>query len=269
MIFTAMASEQILVVDDEPLMRDFLYEAFRRKGYRVNVAPDGLEALQMLEKANYDMVLTDVKMPRLSGLEVLEKVKEMSPETKVVMITAYGTIENAVESMKLGAFDYITKPFSVDEIELVVKRAIDYQKLVDENRRLRSELGERYSFSNIVGKSRKMQSIFSLVKTVARSRSTVLISGESGTGKELIARAIHYNSPRKNRPFVKVNCAAVPSELMESELFGHEKGAFTGAVKRRTGRFEQADGGTLLLDEISEMTPAPVSYTHLTLPTKA
>jgi len=256
MIFTAMASEQILVVDDEPLMRDFLYEAFRRKGYRVNVAPDGLEALQMLEKANYDMVLTDVKMPRLSGLEVLEKVKEMSPETKVVMITAYGTIENAVESMKLGAFDYITKPFSVDEIELVVKRAIDYQKLVDENRRLRSELGERYSFSNIVGKSRKMQSIFSLVKTVARSRSTVLISGESGTGKELIARAIHYNSPRKNRPFVKVNCAAVPSELMESELFGHEKGAFTGAIKRRTGRFEQADGGTLLLDEISEMTPA-------------
>ncbi|HID95275.1 MAG TPA: sigma-54-dependent Fis family transcriptional regulator [Candidatus Latescibacteria bacterium] len=251
-----MSERRVLVIDDESLMREFLHETLSREGYRVDLAGDGQRALEMLQATDYNLVITDVKMPGVSGLDILKSIKENSLNTKVVMITAYGTIEDAVESMKLGAFDYITKPFSADEIEIVVKKALEYQRLVLENRQLRLELEQRYRLGNIIGKSRKMQELFELVGVIARSRSTVLITGESGTGKELIARAIHYNSPRKTGPFIKVNCAALPESLMESELFGHEKGAFTGAIKQKPGRFERADKGTLLLDEISEMSPS-------------
>jgi len=194
-------------------------------------------------------------MPSMSGMELLKATKEYIPDAKVVMMTAYGTVENAVEAMKLGAFDYVMKPFSADEIELVLKRAFEHKRLILENRLLRSELAGKYRFENIVGKSSQMQDIFELVEVVADSKATVLITGESGTGKELIAKAIHYNSSRKDGPFIKINCAAFPDGLVESELFGHEKGAFTGAIRKSRGRFELADGGTLLLDEVSEISP--------------
>jgi len=246
---------RILVVDDESLMREFLAESLLAQEYEVDAAENGVRALEYLANETYDVVLTDLKMPKVTGMDVLKKAVEKHPDCKVIVMTAYGTVENAVEAMKIGAFDYVTKPFSVDEILINVKRAIDFKSLESENKRLHSELEDRYGQGSIVGETSLMQTIFEMIETIGQSRSTVLVTGESGTGKELIARAVHYSSPRKNGPFVKINCAALPSELMESELFGHDKGAFTGAIRKYRGRFERANGGTLLLDEISEMSP--------------
>lgn len=246
---------KILVVDDESLMREFLSESLAAQKYDVDAAENGARALDFLSSEVYDLILTDLKMPKITGMDVLKKAREKMPDCKVVIMTAYGTVENAVEAMKIGAFDYIAKPFSLDEILLLVKRALEFKSLEVENRRLHSELENRYGYRSIVGDSLQMKQVFDVIETVSQSRSTVLITGDSGTGKELVARAIHYSSPRKNAPFIKLNCAALPADLMESELFGHDKGAFTGAIKRYYGRFERADGGTLLLDEISEMSP--------------
>ncbi|MCE5249589.1 sigma-54 dependent transcriptional regulator [bacterium] len=246
---------RILVVDDESLMREFITESLISHGYEVDDAGDGSRALEFMGNETYDIILTDFKMPKVTGMDVLRRAREKMPDAKVIIMTAYGTVENAVEAMKLGAFDYITKPFSVDEILILVKRALEFTRLQKDNVRLQGELEEVYGSRNIIGKSTSMKKIFEVIDTVSTSRSTVLITGESGTGKELVARAVHYSSPRQRGPFVKLNCAALPSELMESELFGHEKGAFTGAVKKYHGRFERANGGTLLLDEISEMSP--------------
>ena len=245
---------RILVVDDESLMREFITESLQSSGHEVDSAENGTSALELLKNESYDVVLSDYKMPKVSGIDLLRQVAGKYPDTKVIIMTAYGTIENAVEAMKIGAFDYITKPFSVDEILHVVKRALEFSQLELENRIMHSELEEKYGYRNIVGESPVMTKVFDLIGAVSQSRSTVLVTGTSGTGKELVARAIHYLSPRKDKPFIKINCAALPAELMESELFGHEKGAFTGAIKRYRGRFERADGGTLLLDEISEMS---------------
>jgi len=245
---------KILVVDDESLMREFIAESLTSHGYEVDSARNGVKALELMNSETYDLILTDYKMPKVSGMDVLRKAVEKMPDCKVVIMTAYGTIENAVEAMKLGAFDYITKPFSVEEILLLVKRALEFKNLQIENRMMQSELEEKYGYRNIIGESPAMKKVFDMIQTISQSRSTVLITGKSGTGKELAARAIHYLSPRKNNPFININCAALPSELMESELFGHEKGAFTGAIKRYHGRFERANGGTIFLDEISEMS---------------
>jgi DNA-binding NtrC family response regulator len=249
-----MLEKKVLVVDDDSLMKDFLKEALRRSDYSVDVASTGEEALEKIKDKEYDIILSDIRMPQMSGMELLKVTKEYLPDAKVVMMTAYGTVENAVEAMKLGAFDYVMKPFSADEIELVLKRAFEHKRLILENKLLRSELAGKYRFENIVGKSPQMQKIFELVDVVADTKATVLITGESGTGKELIAKAIHYNSSRKDGPFIKINCAALPEGLVESELFGHERGAFTGAIRKSRGRFELADGGTLLLDEVSEIS---------------
>jgi len=266
-----MEFKRILVVDDEPLMRDFLVETLQRKKYLVEAVGNGSQAIEKVKVEYYDLLITDIRMPEVSGMEVLEEVKKINPETEIIMITAFGTIENAVGAMKLGAYDYITKPFSADEIEIVVDRAMERQRLRDENRILRSDntqlrnlLKEKYTFSSIVGVSEVMRKVYDAIEMIAPAKATIMIYGESGTGKELVARAIHYNSDRQNKPFIKVSCAALPETLMESELFGHEKGAFTGAIRTTKGRFELAHTGTLLLDEI-----AAVSYTHLTLPTKA
>lgn len=244
---------KILVVDDDNLIKDFLKESLSRLNHQVDLASSGDEALDKIKRTEYDIILSDIRMPKMSGMELLKATRKFSPYAKIMLMTAYGTIENAVEAMKLGAFDYIQKPFSVDDIEIKIRKALDYKKLEWENRLLKSEISGKYKFENIVGKSPQMKKIFELVEVVANSRSSVLLTGESGTGKELIAKAIHYNSPRKDGPFVKINCAALPEGLMESELFGHEKGAFTGAIRLTHGRFELADEGTLLLDEISEI----------------
>ena len=251
-----MAEAKILVVDDDSLMKEFLSETLSRSNFSVETASTGDEALKKIKEKEYDVILSDIRMPQMSGLELLKATKEFSPAAKVMLMTAYGTIENAVEAMKLGAFDYITKPFSADDIEVKIMRALEYKRLEWENRLLRQEVARKYQFENIVGKSPQMKKVFDLVEAVADSRSSVLITGETGTGKELVAKAIHYRSPRKDKPLVKVNCAALPEGLMESELFGHEKGAFTGAIRKSHGRFELADGGTLVLDEISEISPS-------------
>jgi two-component system response regulator AtoC len=241
----------ILLVDDDKLVNEFIGETLRRVRHNTTIAYSGEEARKILEQSAFDVVLTDIKMQKVSGMDILKYVKTNHPDAEVIMMTAYGTVQNAVEAMKLGAFDYLVKPFSPDEIELVVNRAGEYISLRSENRRLRAEVNEKYR--SLVGASRKMTNIVELIKNVAPSRSTVMISGESGTGKELIARAIHFNSDRADQPFIKLNCPALPEGLVESELFGHEKGAFTGATRQTRGRFELADGGTLLLDEISEI----------------
>lgn len=249
-----MTEKRILAVDDDPLLRDFLSEALNRSGCRVDSVSTGEEALEKIKEKDYDIILTDVRLPNMDGVEVLKRAKEFLPDAEVVMITAYGTVKNAVEAMKLGAFDYLLKPLSVDEIDLVIERALDHKRLVLENKLLRSEVKEKYGFENIIGRTPQMDKIFELVRTIADTKATVLITGESGTGKELIAKAIHYNSRRREGPFIRINCAALPEGLVESELFGHEKGSFTGAIRQSRGRFELADGGTLLLDEISEIS---------------
>ena len=249
-------AKRILVVDDEDMIRDLLSETLQRDDYIVDTASNGKDALEVLEQYKFDLLITDIRLPDLSGMKILERVNKKYPDMGTILITAYGSIKNAVKAMKQGAFDYITKPFSLDEMEVVIKKYFDYQNLVSENQYLRSQLNKKFSFENIVGTSAPMEKIFDQIKMVSRSRATVLIQGDSGTGKELVARAIHYNSERKSGPFITTNCAALPEGLVESELFGHEKGAFTGAIKTSKGRFEMADGGTLLLDEISEISLA-------------
>ena len=246
-------THEILVIDDDALVNEFFEEVLKRLGHSVTTVASGEQGLQLLREREFDIVLSDVKMPRMSGIDVLKLVKIESPETVVIMITAYGTVKDAVEAMKLGAFDYILKPILPDELEMIVAKALEHRQLILENRILRSEIRGRYQFENIVGADKKLLGLLETLSSAAKSRATILIRGESGTGKELIARAIHYNSPRANGPFVTLNCAALPEGLIESELFGHEKGAFTNAIKQSQGRFELSDGGTLLLDEISEM----------------
>jgi two-component system, NtrC family, response regulator PilR len=244
---------KILVVDDEISMREFLAILLEREGYLVDQAQNAETALTLLGANSYELVVSDVKMPGMGGLALLEKIKELSPETAVLMMTAYSTAEQAVIAMKHGAYDYIAKPFNVEEIKILVRNALEKRTLKQENFRLRQEVQERYSFSGLVGKNKKMRDVYSIIEKVAPSTANVLILGESGTGKELAAKAIHYNSPRRNKPFVAVNCGAIPETLMESELFGHKKGTFTGAIADRAGLFEQAEGGTLFLDEIGEL----------------
>ncbi len=253
-----MPDKRILVVDDDSYVRGATEEILIRKGYDVDTASDARSALERLEKVEYDLLLSDIKMPGMGGLELLEQVKSRWPDMHVILMTAYGTVEDAVEAMRKGAYDYIEKgsESTTSETEIVVERALRFQETVRENRRLRSELQDRYSLSGVsgmIGNSQGMEQVVDLIGTVADSRATVLVTGESGTGKELVARALHYNSCRGNGPFIRLNCAALPKDLMESELFGHEKGAFTGAIRQTRGRFEMADRGTLLLDEISEI----------------
>ncbi len=250
-----MERKKILIIDDDSLIRDFLEETLSRMDFELATAPNGKSGIEEFNNGNFDLVISDIRMPDINGMDVLKHVKAAKPDTSVVMMTAYGTIDNAVEAMKIGAFDYITKPFSADAIEIAVQKIFKFIKLEEENRHLRKEIDGIYGFDQIVGKSTRMKKIFEILESVAKSSATVFIQGPSGTGKELVARAIHFNSPRNGQSFIKTNCAALPEGIMESELFGHEKGAFTGAIKTRKGRFEAADGGTLLLDEVSEMSP--------------
>jgi len=248
-----MAEAKLLVVDDEKSMCDFLEIMLKKEGYEVTCTSSGEAALGLLEQNLYSMVLTDVKMPVVDGFQVLRKAKEVSPDTPVVMITAYGSPEGAVTAMKEGAYDYVTKPFRIEEVKLTIRKALERTALLQENIRLRQVVEERFKFWNLIGKSPKMQSVYELVEKVAQTRSNVLLTGESGTGKELVAKAIHYNSPRQAKPFVPINCGAIPENLLESELFGHIKGSFTGAVANKRGLLEIADGGTLFLDEVGEL----------------
>ena len=250
------ADTRILVVDDEPLLREFLEDAFRRKGYGVVLAASAADALRAIGADPPDVVLLDIRMKGRDGLDLLPDLRRRCPDTPVIMMTGHATVEAAIQAMRAGAFDFLTKPFSADTIELAVGRALAVGALRRENSDLRSRLSLQESLNVLIGRSRAMENLRASIRLVAPTRSTVLITGESGTGKELVARAIHEGSPRHQATFIKINCAAVPAGLLESELFGHERGAFTGATGRARGRFEQADGGTLLLDEISEMEPA-------------
>lgn len=250
-----MTIEKILIVDDEMIVRNFLAETLRRKHFDVTTAESGQKAIAALKDTAFDMVITDMKMPDLTGIDILRKVKELSPHTIVVVITGFGSIENAVEAMRFGAFNYLIKPFSPDTIEALIEKAQEHTSLVEENSYLRQQIssGGNRSPTKVIGESPAIKQILADVALVAKSNASVFIHGESGTGKEVIAQAIHQSSPRAGRPFIKVNCAAIPETLIESEFFGHEKGAFTGANARRLGRFELANGGTLLLDEITEI----------------
>jgi len=244
---------RILIVDDETSMREFLSILVEREGYSAVTADCAESALKLLSEQKFDLVISDVNMPGLDGIGLLERIKSGSPETVVMMITAFSTTEQAVEAMKHGAYNYISKPFKIDEIKLFIRNAIEKQQLALENAFLKGKSVRQYSFSGMIGKSKKMLDLFQLIEKVAPSNATVMISGESGTGKELASRAIHLNSDRRDKPFIAVNCGAIPETLMESEFFGHAKGAFTGAVGERPGLFEQASGGTLFLDEIGEV----------------
>lgn len=246
-------SARILIVDDETSMREFLSILLEREGYIPEIAENSESALKLLSERDYELVISDVNMPGLDGIGLLEKIKADSPDTAVIMITAFSTTEQAVEAMKHGAYNYISKPFKVDEIKLLIRNAIEKSLLIRENAKLRIQAESKNSFSGLIGKSRKMISLYEMIEKVSPSSVTVMISGESGTGKELAAKAIHFNSDRRNKPFIAVNCGAIPETLMESELFGHVKGSFTGAISDRPGLFEQANGGTLFLDEIGEV----------------
>ncbi|MEJ2067557.1 MAG: sigma-54 dependent transcriptional regulator, partial [Deltaproteobacteria bacterium] len=243
----------ILVVDDEPSMRTTLSILLKKEGYQVSQAGDGIEALKMLEGAQYDMVLTDLKMEGTNGMDLLRQVKAADPQTEVLIFTAYGTVTSAVEAMKLGAYDYIGKPFDEEELLLKVGRALERKALLREVQDLRAELKGKRGMEEILAASKEMKEVLTKVTQVAPTDAAVLIEGESGTGKELVARAIHLGSPRRDRPFIPINCSAFPETLLESELFGYEKGAFTGAEKVRKGLFEAAHQGTLFLDEIGDM----------------
>lgn len=244
---------RILVVDDEPGMREFLEIMLQKEGYDVETASDGSEAVDLIKDNEYDLAIVDIQMPVLNGIGVLKEIKSFGIETTVIMITAFASHETAIEAMKLGAYDYITKPFKIDEIKLTIKKAIDKRDLEKENVRLKQELGNKYGFSNIIGRSNSIKEVFELINRISKLKVNVLIIGESGTGKELVAKALHYNSQRNNGPFVPVNCGAIPENLLESELFGYKKGAFTGANFDKKGLFEEANGGTILLDEIGDM----------------
>lgn len=248
-----MQKEKILVADDEKSMREFLEIMLRKEGYRVTLASNGEEAVKWAEREIFDLALLDIRMPKLDGLSALKKIKTLSPETVVVVITAFASADTAIRAMKEGAYDYITKPFKVDEIKLIIRNALEKKNLEKENLILKQVVQERYHFGNIIGQSPKMLEVYNLLEKVAPTKTNILITGESGTGKELVAKAIHYNSPRRDKPFVTLNCGAIPESLIESELFGHMKGAFTDAISTKKGLFEVADEGTIFLDEISEL----------------
>ncbi len=247
---------RLLVIDDEPSILEFFQILLEKEGYQVDVFSDARSALKEISQRFYDLVITDLSMPDMDGLSVLEKVKEGSPETLVLMITAYATTESAIEAMKKGAYDYLLKPFKVDEIRLVIQNALEKRSLLQENQELKREVHRRKGFEHFVGQSKPMVRVFDLIERVAGGRSSVLIIGESGTGKELVAKAIHENSPRSEKPFVSINCGAIPENLIESELFGYVRGAFTGANANKMGLFEAAQQGTFFLDEVGELPPA-------------
>ena len=251
-----MALRNVLIVDDEDSMRHLLSVILTDHGYAVRAVSNGEDALKEIQARDYDVVLSDVRMPRMSGLELLAAVKRVQPELTFIVMSAYGTHEDAIEAMKAGAYDYVSKPFKPDEVVLVLRKAEERERLQRENRRLRTELAAGYRFENIVGTSEPVAEVLRQVRKVAPLKTTVLLVGESGTGKELVARAIHELSPRASFPFVAVNCGAIPAELIESELFGHVKGAFTDAVRNKKGLFAEADGGTLFLDEVGELPQA-------------
>jgi len=247
--------DKILVLDDERSLCELLKVVFQKEGYEVLTTPSAKKAIEIAQGDDIDVVVSDIKLPEMNGLEVLKRLRKIKPELPVLMITAYGTIKEAVEALKMGAYDYIIKPFDVEELKVIVAKALETKRLQDENVRLRKELKDKYSLESMIGKSKKMQEIYSLIEKIAPTETTVLIQGESGTGKEMAARAIHYLSLRREKPFVTINCGALPESLLESELFGHVKGAFTDAVTDKKGMFEVADKGTLFLDEVGEMSP--------------
>ncbi|MFB3887082.1 MAG: sigma-54-dependent transcriptional regulator [Thermodesulfobacteriota bacterium] len=250
-----MEKAKILIAEDEKSQRDLLEGFLKKEGFSVDAVANGREALRKLKEEVYDIALIDYKMPELDGLQTLREIRRLYPELPVIMMTAFGTVETAVASMKEGALDYLTKPIDLDEVLLIFQKVIERSHLIRENKELRQQLQDRYTFHHIIYGSPKMEEVMGLIARVAPSQATVLIRGESGTGKELIAHAIHHASPRSPKPLVKVSCAAIPETLLESELFGHEKGAFTGAAQKRIGRFEEADAGSIFLDEIGDLTP--------------
>ncbi|MEI6126145.1 MAG: sigma-54 dependent transcriptional regulator [Pseudomonadota bacterium] len=245
--------KKLLIIDDEENMRHFLNAMLSREGYEVFLAADGREGLAQLEQQDFDTILCDIRMPNMDGLEFLRQVSVKALPSTIITMSAYGTIDLAIETLKLGAYDYISKPFKPVEILLILKKAEERERLRKENSILRSEVEKKYSFNNLIGKSKQISGIFEIIKKVSGFKSSVLITGESGTGKELVAKALHYNSPRKDKTFLAINCGAIPEALLESELFGHKKGSFTGATQDRKGFFEEADEGTLFLDEIGDI----------------
>jgi two-component system response regulator PilR (NtrC family) len=248
-----MIKDKILVADDEQSMREFLDIMLKKEGYKVSLASNGEEVAKLVDNDLFDLVLLDIRMPKLDGISALKKIKSNAPETTVIMITAYASADTAIKAMKEGAYDYITKPFKVEEIKLIIKNALEKKNLQRENILLKQVVRDRFHFGNIIGQSPKMVALYDLLEKVSPTKTNILVTGESGTGKELVAKAIHYNSPRKEKPFVTLNCGAIPESLIESELFGHMKGAFTDAIATKKGLFEVADEGTIFLDEISEL----------------
>ena len=246
--------ERILVVDDEQSHRTMLKAVLTKEGYDISEADDGISAVKAVESESFDLILMDIRMTDMDGIEAMGQIKKMSPSIPVIMMTAYASIKAAVEALKSGAYDYLTKPLDIDELKILIKKALEHYRLQEENVFLKERLADRFDFSKIIGKSRRMKELFENLSLIAPSDATILIYGESGTGKELVANAIHQNSPRAQKPFIKVSCAALPETLLESELFGHERGAFTGALARKAGRFQLADGGTLFLDEVNVMS---------------
>ena len=251
-----MNRKQILVIDDEENMRHFLKSLLVKEGYEVSLAADGLEGLQLLEEQIFDIILCDIRMPHMDGLEFLKNLQGKNSAATIITMSAYGTIDLAIETMQLGAYDYISKPFKPPEIILTLKKAEERERLRRENLLLRQEVEKKYNFHNIIGKSPQIVSLCEMIKKIAQHKTPVLITGESGTGKELVAKAIHYNSPRSSRIMLAINCSAIPETLLESELFGYIKGAFTGAISNRKGLFEEAAEGSILLDEVGELSPA-------------
>jgi two-component system response regulator PilR (NtrC family) len=251
-----MDRAKILVVDDEESMCKFMEIMLKREGYSVFTSQSGPDALERVKNEDYDLVIADLMMPEMSGLELLSRAKSVNPDTDFIMMTAFASVDSAIEALKNGAFDYVTKPFKVDEIKIAVKKSLEQKKIALENTQLKQELQTRSDFDCFIGNSSEIVKMIKMAKKIARSDSTVLIEGESGTGKELIASAIHYHSPRSDGPFVTINCAALPENLLESELFGHVKGSFTGAVKDKEGLFKTAEGGTFFLDEVGMTSPA-------------
>jgi DNA-binding NtrC family response regulator len=244
---------KIVIVDDEPAMVDVIATLCREKGHQAFPFSSAAKAITSIPEIAPQIVITDIRMQKVGGFDVLRECRELNPQPQVIMITAYASVETAVEAMRLGAYDYITKPFKIDELQMTVQRALDYQSAMRENVYLKKELKEKYRFESIIGTSPKMQEVYNLIAKIADTDSTILILGESGTGKELVARALHFNSARQHHPFVAINCSALPENLLESELFGHKKGAFTGAVQDKVGLFEEAQQGTIFLDEINSM----------------
>lgn len=250
-----MTPKKILIVDDESTIRMSLARILEKEGYAVAQAENGKKAIDLLKKEPFHLILTDLKMPEVDGFEVLKQAKSISPDSVIIVLTAYVSVESAISAMKAGAYDYLSKPINIDEVRIVIRKALNQMTLVEENILLKKQLKGKYKFENIIGVSPQMQKIYQLMERVIETDSTILIQGDSGTGKELVAKAIHYNSHRKNHPFVTINCGAIPKDLLESEFFGHVKGSYTGAFYDRTGKFELADKGTIFLDEIGTMAP--------------